>query len=187
MLSLGFELALTSSEPLKIEQSSCTEAFCTGTISSISLEAERYTVSLKSQNSVGSSDAYVYPITIGENHFIHCMLCIERSSFATTEQQNLFLPQINDSCQTEVQLQCASAQDLNDNTTCTILYATDAGILQLGIADEITTTINSPVTVELNSTSYTYYFQFSVIVNGSFFIVETVQLSRTSKIYLYMQ
>ena len=68
MESLGYELNLTAHDSFYTKQMNCKETLCTVTILNISA-VEKYHISLRSWNSIGASNASIYPIAIGKNHY----------------------------------------------------------------------------------------------------------------------
>ena len=69
-----YEVALTGLELVTVNRTSCGEALCVATIPVGQEQRNRYILSLMARNSAGSSDAYVYPNTIGKFYCTHTVM-----------------------------------------------------------------------------------------------------------------
>ena len=159
---------------ISMDPDNCSINFCNATFEEIGDEIGPIKLSILATNELGPSELLCYPYTIGK--FV-CNSCnYDDSSAISTDSssQQYFIPQVsftND----QFKVECISTALTTSSHICSVRYTTDP--LFTGLSAKITSMLDTPFNIPRLSSDTTYYFEFSLLVNGSLQVIDRISFT----------
>ena len=174
-----YQVNLTAERSISesVNHNDCPNNFCNVTFSEGITEDNRtIKVSILATSELGPSELICYPYSIGKfillSIIITTVILIDVSSiFTDSSAQQYFVPQVS-FINNQFQVQCISTALTTSSQNCGVRYTTDPLFREL--SDEITPMLDKPFHLPGLSADTTYFFEFTLLVNGSLQVVDRI-------------
>ncbi len=176
-LDFVYQVNLTTESSISVDHKNCSEDFCMAIFKDIDGEIRTIKVSILATSELGPSELICYPYTIGK--FINSIILVLIHFSTDSSTQQYYRPRVSFN-NNQFKVECISTALTTSSQTCSMRYTTDP--LFTGLSDEITSMLDTLFNIPGLSSDTTYYFEFSLLVNGSLQIVDRISFTPQTSI-----